>query len=305
MPAYISHAVMGDNLYEECKELFKVPIDRYVLRGYSLGTDLATFSKKVERDPHNANTQAFFINFANYIKNHHLSEEPLSLAILYGHIAHYFLDINMHPLIYYVEQGCKRVGLISPHNLLEGYLDEYLVKKVLNKDIMEIKADYFDKLELNNPQCFHLLNEVYGQTYHDYHIINSYREVSFWFITLEKLIKESPFITKETLIKFVQFREFMKTNHLVYNDFHNESHEIYTNPVTGEKHRESFMELYEKSIDMAIDAIKKVNNYLYNDTSINSLLTSFKDLSYDTGVPCSLGKKLIYTKKISSINSIN
>jgi len=299
MPAYISHAVMGNNLYQEISGFTKVMIDPKIMQSHSLGADLAFFSKSPYCDPHNKKTQAFFINLVNYIKEYDLKEDPLALSILYGHIAHYFLDINIHPLIYYVEKSCKKVGIINPHNLIEGYIDEYLVRRVLNKDIMEINEHYFEKLKLDDLQCINMLNSVYGKTYHDYHIIKSYREVSFWFLTIERLIKNSLIITKEFLIKFVKFREFMNLNHLNYNDFHNESHEFYTNPVSGEKHCESIMELYNKSIDMAVDAIKKVNKYIYDNFSIDSLTTTFKDLSYDTGVSCSIGKKFVYVKKIN------
>ena len=48
---------------------------------------------------------------------------------------------------------------------------------------------------------------------------------------------------------------------------------------------------------MTLDAISKVNNYLYGNMPLSSLERVFKDLSYDTGVSCSLGKKLIYVRK--------
>jgi len=113
---------------------------------------------------------------------------------------------------------------------------------------------------------------------------------------LESFIKNGT-ISKKFLITFSKFSEFMYRNKLEYNDLTNETKELYTNPVTGEIHNESFLELYYKSIDMTLDAIIKVNEYLYGNVSLSSLEKVFQDLSYDTGVSCSLGKKLIYVRK--------
>ena len=46
-----------------------------------------------------------------------------------------------------------------------------------------------------------------------------------------------------------------------------------------------------------IDAIEKVNNCLYQDISIDTLDSIFTDLSYDTGVKCSLGKQMSFVRK--------
>ena len=184
MPSYITHAIMGDDLYNESYDLFKVDIKKENLRGYSLGADLATFSRKVDSDPHNYKTQMFFINMINYIKDNNLIEDELVLSLLYGHIAHYFLDINIHPLVYYIEKECQKVGLIPVHHLIEGYFSSYLTKKILNKDIMDINGDYFKEVNLLNLKCIKLLNKVYGKTYGDYTIIKSYQSVISLFLTI-------------------------------------------------------------------------------------------------------------------------
>ena len=300
MPSYISHAIMGNDLFDISNKnnIFRIPITRDELRGYSLGADLAILSNKIKKDPHNYYTQAFFLNMIKYIKENKLNENSHVMSLLYGHIAHYFLDINIHPLVYYIEKECQKVGLIPVHHLIEGYFSSYLTKKILNKDIMDINGDYFKEVNLLNLKCIKLLNKVYGKTYGDFTIIKSYQSVISLFLTIEKLIKNKNCITKETLINFSKFRQFMELNNLTYNDLHNESHEIYTNPVTGEKHRESLIELYDKSLDMTIEAIKMVNEYLYNHENVDLLTKVFGDLSYDTGVKSSFGKKFIYVKKI-------
>ena len=298
MPSYISHAIMGSETYKQIQKsenVFQIPIDENEFKGYCLGADLSYSSKKLKKDPHNALTQSFFLNMIKYIKDNKLIEDSNLLALLYGHIAHYFFDVNIHPLIFYIESGSKQVGFIPNHHLIEGYIDSYLSKKILNQDIMDIKSNYFNKIKLSSLKVQRLLNNIYGKVYNDYTIINAYKKILFLFSALEDFVKNGS-ISKKMLIKYSKFREFMDVNKLTYNDLTNKSKEYFTNPVTGEKHNESFMELYNKSIEMSIDAFKKVNNFLYSTSTLSSLEKVFLDLSYDTGVSCSLGKKMIYTK---------
>jgi len=299
MPSYISHAIMGEQLYNESikENLFsRVNINKDEMKGYSLGPDPSYLSPIIKKDPQNYHTREFFKNTIEYIKENNLIENSHTLALLYGHIAHYFLDINTHPLIYYVEQGCLKVGSISNHNLVEGYINSYLVNKKLGKNIMEIKPKYFNQIDFNNKETSILLNTIYGKMYGDPRIMNTYRMVINLFSMLENILK-SGMITYENIIQISNFKKFLERNNLTLEEITNEYNDTYTNPVTGEKHNESFIELYDKSIEMSLDAIEKVNNCLYQDKPIDTLDSIFTDLSYDTGVKCSLGKQMSFVRK--------
>ena len=299
MPSYISHAIMGEQLYNELNRdgnIFKTNISKEEVRGYSLGADLAYPSPKLKKDPQNFYTRDFFINIIEYIKENKLTENKHVLSLLYGHIAHYFLDINTHPLIYYIEQGCQKVGLISNHDLVEGYLNSYLTNKILGKNIMDIKSNFFNQVELSNKETTKLLNTIYGKIYGDPKIINTYKAVITIFSIIENILKSGG-LSADNLIQLSNFKRFLEKNDLTPEEITNTSNATYTNPVTGEKHNESFIELYDRSIDMSLDAIKRVNNCLYSSTPISSLDKVFTDLSYDTGVNCSLGKKMTYVRK--------
>ena len=104
-------------------------------------------------------------------------------------------------------------------------------------------------------------------------------------------------ITYENIVQLSSFKMFLERNNLTIEEITNEYNDTYTNPVTGEKHNESFIELYDKSIEMSLDAIEKVNTCLYQDKGIDTLDSIFTDLSYDTGVDCSLGKKMSFVRK--------
>ena len=299
MPSYISHAIMGEQLYNElnnAKLINRIPINPEEMKGYSLGPDPAYLSPTIKKDPQNYHTREFFKNIIRYIKENNLKENHHVIALLYGHIAHYFLDINTHPLIYYIECGCQRVGSISNHNLVEGYINSYLVNKKLGQNIMEIKSGYFNQIDFKSKEISNLLNTIYGKMYGDPRMINTYQIVVTLFSMLENILK-CGMLSYDNLIQISNFKIFLERNNLTLEEITNESNDTYTNPVTGERHNESFIELYDKSIEMSLDAIEKVNNCLYEDSSIDKLDRIFKDLSYDTGVNCSLGKKMLFVRK--------
>lgn len=299
MPSYISHAIMGEELYNklyQSKLIDRVPVDKDEMKGYSLGTDLSYLSKKIKKDPQNHQTREFFKNIIRYIKANHLEEDSHILALLYGHMAHYFLDINAHPLIYYIECGCQQVGAISKHNLVEGYINSYLTSKKLGKSIMDIKPKYFNQIDFKNTETTKLLNTVYGTMYGDYDVISTYKKVINIFSLLEYVIKNG-LLNKDELRYLSLFQLFLERNNLTTSEIINEANDTYTNPVTGEKHNESLIELYDKSIEMSLDSIEAVNMCLYQNKSIDTLDKVFTDLSYDTGVKCSLGQKMSYIRK--------
>ena len=211
MPAYISHAIMGEQLYNELNKdgnIFKTDISKEEVRGYSLGADLAYLSKQLKNDPQNYNTKAFFINIIEYIKENKLIENKHALALLYGHIAHYFLDINTHPLIYYIECGCQKVGSISNHNLVEGYINSYLVNKKLEKNIMEIKSGYFNQIDFKNKETSKLLNTIYGKIYGDHKIINTYKTVINILSIIENILKSGS-LSADNLVQLSNFKRFL------------------------------------------------------------------------------------------------
>lgn len=299
MPSYISHAIMGEQLYNEvCQNdsLSKIELSKSEMKGYSLGIDLSLFSKIMKSDPANSLTKDFLISMIQYIKEHKLTENNTIISLLYGHIAHYFLDTNTHPLIYYIEKGTESVGLISNHDLIEGYINSYLSKKILGIDIMDISKEYFNGIDLSNKEASKLLNSTYGQIYGDHQIIKSYKSIMSIFNFIETLKIKSK-ISKENLIKLSRFDIYLQKNNLSLSEITNETNSIYTNPVTGEKHRESFIQLYYRSIDMTLNAIDKVNRYLYSKYPISILDSIFTGLSYDTGVDLSLGNKMTYVRK--------
>lgn len=299
MPAYISHSIMGSELYKKSfndEKVFKSEVNQNSLKTYALGIDLSHFIKAPKGDIHSIKTQEFLLNLIKYIKENDLIENEEALAFLYGHISHYFFDTNAHPLIYYIEKGCKKLGTIGTHTMVEGFLDSYMSEHILQKDYMEVKPSFFNQANLRNPEIVKLLQEVYGKTYNEQNAISSYRNVIRIFTILESCTK-CGIITKPMLTKFASFERFLEINNLTRKEIINQDKNTWQIPLTGEKHNESFIELYNRALEMTMYAIAKVNEYLYGGKDLSTLYNVFPNISYDTGVDLSLGYTFTYTRR--------
>ncbi len=299
MPAYLTHAIMGNTIYNNAKNddrLFKINIPLPTLKASTLSPDLAKLSKS-DFNSHNKDTDLYFFNMIEYIKENKLYNDLDAMSLLYGNISHYFLDVYTHPLIYYISENCVSLNKLNSHILTEGYISSYMSEKEQHTDYMNLKSNYIGSLNFANPNLKNLIRETYYKTYNDLTILKSYKTTFELIKIIEKLTKENRFTTKEKLIKLSKFKEYLEINNLSKEDLTNEQKEYWTNPVTNEKYNESFIELYNKALTKTYEAIYHVNKYLYDTESKYNLYKIFTNLSYDTGVSCSLGKNLIYVKK--------
>ena len=299
MPAYLTHAIMGNTIYNNAKNddrLFKINIPLPTLKASTLSPDLAKLSKS-DFNSHNKDTDLYFFNMIEYIKENKLYNDLDAMSLLYGNISHYFLDVYTHPLIYYISENCVSLNKLNSHILTEGYISSYMSEKEQHTDYMNLKSNYIGSLNFANPNLKNLIRETYYKTYNDLTILKSYKTTFELIKLIEKLTKENRFTSKEKLIKLSKFKEYLEINNLSKEDLTNEQKEYWTNPVTNEKYNESFIELYNKALTKTYEAIYHVNKYLYDTESKYNLYKIFTNLSYDTGVSCSLGKNLIYVKK--------
>ena len=301
MPAYLTHAIMGNTIYNNAKNddrLFKINIPLPTLKASTLSPDLAKLSKS-DFNSHNKDTDLYFFNMIEYIKENKLYNDLDVISLLYGNISHYFLDVYTHPLIYYISENCVSLNKLNSHILTEGYISSYMSEKEQHTDYMNLKSNYIGSLNFANPNLKNLIRETYYKTYNDLTILKSYKTTFELIKLIEKLTKENRFTSKEKLIKLSKFKEYLEINNLSKEDLTNEQKEYWTNPVTNEKYNESFIELYNKALTKTYEAIYHVNKYLYDTESKYNLYKIFTNLSYDTGVSCNLGKNLIYVKKKS------
>lgn len=240
MPAYISHVVMASDVYDKLNN--KNVSYEYMLT-YSLGGDLARFSK-CRRLCHKIKQEEFIDNMWFYIKNNNFTDDSNYLGVLYGHICHYYMDSICHPLIRKVDKISKNVGVRS-HTLIEGYIDSYLVNKKYNKDIDKLCTRYIFRGNIR--KIYKMIDYVYIKTYQEKYVSFSYFLSIFLYSKIRLLFM---LFGKKMLRRISKFNKFMDENKGL--DMVNNDKKIEYNDYLGNRCNNSFMELYDESIRVAI-----------------------------------------------------
>ena len=75
---------------------------------------------------------------------------------------------------------------------------------------------------------------------------------------------------KNFKVNLTGFQNFIKKSGYTYNELVNNNHLVWNNPFNGMVNDKSLLDLYSDSIDMSLEAIKKVNLYLDNKCSLKS-----------------------------------
>ena len=246
MPAYMSHMIMAREVYNKIDNK-NVGLN-YMLT-FSLGGDLCRFSK-CRRISHKIKMEEFIDNTWNYIKENDLSDDSRYMGFLYGHICHYYMDMVCHPLIRKIDKISVRTRMKS-HTLIEGYIDSYLCKNKYDRDISKINTKKMFKgsvIKLSK-----MIDYVYDKTYDI-----KYLSISYYFTKIMYSKVRLLFIIfgKKLLRKISGFDRYINVNKDI--DFVNEEKNIYYKDYRGNLVNDSFMELYDKSIVLAIERINQL-----------------------------------------------
>lgn len=295
MPNYLSHAIFGDSVYKKIKKKIICSNIRDVdLRTYSFGVDMAYFSK-CRNTSHNLYTREFILTMIKYIKDNELCWYKNPMAYLYGHIGHYFLDKNMHPFIYYMSTDMKGVPLLSSHTTFEFMVDAYLLKTIMNEDILSFNRKDYCFSGYYSDECKEMTNFLYKDIYGVKDVSKSYSKFIKTLMYLESISNMK--LLNNIINSIVNNYDVFGINNMKKEDISNELHDKWLIPVTGEEKTESLLELYNKALNETFCAVQEIENYLYKGGDIFKLYNLFADCSYDTGVNCNLGNKMRYVKK--------
>lgn len=246
MPAYVSHAIMAEDVY---KKINNKNISFNYMLTYSLAGDLARFSK-CRRECHKSKQEEFIDNMWQYIKDNNLVNNGNYMGVLYGHICHYYMDIVCHPLIRRVDKISTKVGFKS-HTLIEAFIDSYLIKYKFNVDINNFKTGYIFNGDVR--KIYKMIDYVYEKTY-------GIKRVSFSYFITKMLYKNIRLLFilfgKKMLMRVFSFNKYINVNKDI--DILNNKKKIEYNNHIGNICNDSFMELYEESINMAICRINGI-----------------------------------------------
>lgn len=292
---YLSHTTMAETLFKKYRDDGDIINDFFSLqrfKTYSLGVSLSDL--KLNNIPHIYGTQKLFFNMIDYIKNNNLTCDYDAVNLLYGHISHYFYDININPYILYLSFDLERVGKIRSDDIIKSYLSNYLLEKLYNKNIFDFKEDCFNNTKISDSSKG-MINDTYKKIYNKSNVYRSYLHTINLLRELENV--KDLFLFQKICKKMISFKDFLSLNKLTVKEILNKDNNVWYNPVTGKSNNSSYDELLDKAILDTSFAIKEVNQVLYDDKDKVSLEDVFCNLSYDTGEDLKLVEKKYYRKR--------
>lgn len=246
MPSFVSHMVMAKDVFNKIDK-DRVDIDYMIT--YSLGGDLCK-GAKCRYDSHHKNMDKFISDMNKYIIDNNLTNDKEVMGVLYGHICHYVMDREIHPLVRKIDKICmgKR-----KHYMIEEYYDNYLVYQTMKIKKKEYLSSNVFKGKVNK-KISKLLNDVYRETYNTKNVANYYKFNLLLYRLLNRVYK----IFNINLIeKVTGLRNFLNTNK--YIDLLNSDNDMKYRNYLGNEGNDSLIVLYFKSVNKACEYIKEID----------------------------------------------
>lgn len=253
----------------------------------------------------------YFKNMIEYIKKNELYDDA-NLGYLYGSLTHYVLDSTCHPYIHYisgrldkknVKETRKYIGNHAKNEIMIDSIyyykdhDDKYYKYKLYKDIIpktKFPNNLLKTMDYTFKKTFSVdnLGVIYNKSYNQSHTI--YKLLMF-----DRLgIKTALYGFVDFIAPFKIFRAKTYSHHINKPDYSvmNLNKDIWLHPVTGEKHKESFEDLYNIAKKKVVTCIKKCNDYFNNKCTIKQLESTIGNLSYSSGLDSSTRAVFKYFK---------
>ena len=291
MPATITHGYFALDLYNKLPYQEKKLLEPFLtkFKMFAQGSDSLMFDflpasrgkksgKKLQGFLHKTDTRKFFINLITIIKERNLDQNPEILSYLYGCIAHYCLDSTVHPFVVFstgfVKKGQKETYKYNNmHAIMEVFIDMDMVAKRTGENPYQFKFHSFlFDLSPFSKELKQVIDSVYLKTYGLKNMGKIYQR-SFKEMALCLRI----FRYDQTGFKRICYRilnsftpkSFFRIDALSYHvsldrykPLLNDDHQEWVHPARKElKSTESFQDLYEKALELAIHIIQKVHLY--------------------------------------------
>ena len=320
MPATITHACFGYDIYNNLPTNIKNKVDLNRVKLFSQSSDPVMFyytlnlkhSKKIrslQKKFHNTKTKEFFTTLINYIKEKKLYKDKDVCSYLVGLICHYCLDSTTHPYIFYKtgvfnKRKPTTYKYNNRHAFMETYIDNYMI---LNREKVNPYAFNINKYWSDTNKFSNELNKCIDYSFSKTYNINNMSTIYYNSIKKMKkflfLFRQDRYGIKKFFYKLIDtftprriFRFEALSYHYNLHDKHNylnSNHELWRNPIdynlTSNK---SFVELYLKALKEAKNIIIDTFKYLDNkDIDLDKL---FDNRSYTTGLDCDIKKELKY-----------
>lgn len=312
MAGTITHAYFAIDVFNGLNKEKKVIIEPYLnnLKTFAQGHDIYNFTKPNNSHYfHTHDTNMFFINMINYIKDNHLYEDGEILSFLYGYICHYVLDKNIHPYViyksgrYFKKNKKETAKYRCKHAEVETYLDCYMIK---NRNNIE-PGKFNTKRFCLSPSKFSsrlkdLMDYTFDKTYNYKNASKNYYKAVKNMGFLYNLLRKDRFKIKKRIYNTVDrilpdyFYKYSPISYALtkeYKQYLNNERKTWNHPAdVNEKYNSSFNDIYEDSVKETIKIINAVDNYFNNKkVDLNKI---FDNTSFITGKNCNVHTKMIY-----------
>jgi hypothetical protein len=255
---------------------------------------------------HTVDTQKYFLCLINYMNKFNLVDNEQAMAYLYGNICHYYLDMMIHPYIFY------KTGLFNKkdkntykynclHQKMEYSIDKYLIEKreKINSKDFKIHKNIFKYEDINNEvikMIDYIINDTYDIKNISKYYIKSIKDMETFF----RLFNYDKYGIKKfaySIINCFTPRSFPNVRVLSFNDNFDEKYlnlekKKWYHPCNKlESYNYSFFDLYDMALDKSIDSIILVTKML--DTKRvdkKTIKKLFDNSSYVTGINCKAGE---------------
>lgn len=267
--------------------------------------------RKLGHYAHTHKPWLYFKNIIEYIKKNKLYDDE-NLGYLYGSLTHYALDSTCHPYIHYISGRFTKSERKNTKKYLGNHaINEIMIDSIyyyknhnkkyylynLSKDIIPIvkfpnslkeTINYAFKETFNKENIGNIYNKSYNQSHYIYKLLMFDRTA----------IKKALYKLFDLFTPFKNFKAFAYSHHINKPDYKvlNLNNEEWLHPVTGEKHNESFEDLYNLAQKKVIKYIKKINDYFNNKCTIDDVEKVIGNLSYSSGLDADLRPHFTFFK---------
>lgn len=308
MPNIICHTLFMDDVFDSLepsmqewmeprKQLLRIGAngpDILFFHGYNLKRLHQTELRHLGSKMHHVKTNEFYIKAVDCIekeKNETIKKDML--AYVCGHLCHWALDSITHPYIFYRTGNCKGESAWW-HHRFESILDAVMLKikrdcTIENFRIGEICDAPLEVARAIARVYVPISNEVFNVEMKPHQIVESLQDWNF-----VQGVFYDPSGKKDKTVRSIEKvfgSENMLSGYLVPNkaddpyDVCNAMHERWCYPVDETMvSTESFLELYDKAMLVAKNAIRLFIDAINNDQGKIDLVYFLQDKNYDCGI---------------------
>lgn len=321
MPSTITHCYHHRDVYDICSSSFKYqyPEEFYHLHSvFAQGHDalffsnfwkLCEFNKKRNQAIYlqDHKFQDFCVEFASLIKDYGLEDAKSLKLLLYGYIMHHILDSYVHPYIIY------ETGTSGMHELVESYIDKYMMEKREGKDSGKYKVH---KMMAKPPRLegceLKLVNEAFFNTYGFENFGKTYIDALNQVNLFLRLFRYDPTGIKDWGYRLIDKANltslrfsFLSYNH-DYSGFEyylNEELRKWFNPCDENiTSISSFFELYWNAVEDAAKIISELEIAINDKGSTTEIRDIVPNVSAIHGLSCDLELSFKTLNKINQNN---